>query len=54
MRVDNGRVSPFDHVLSQLWTSVVQPIMCKLSLQIGDVRTHYPEKTNHLTESGRT
>jgi tetratricopeptide (TPR) repeat protein len=54
MRLDIGRVSPFDHVLSQLWTSVVQPIICKLSLQVGDVRTRYHEKTEHLIESGRT
>jgi hypothetical protein len=34
MRLDNGRVSSFQEVLSQLWTTMVQPVIQKLGLKV--------------------
>jgi tetratricopeptide (TPR) repeat protein len=36
MRLDSGNVSSFEVVLSQLWTSIVHPVIFKLGLQVSD------------------
>jgi tetratricopeptide (TPR) repeat protein len=39
MRKDSGQYSSLEIVLSQLWTFMVQPVICQLGLQVSDVAT---------------
>jgi hypothetical protein len=49
MRLDSGKVFPFDVVLSQLWASIVQPVIRIMSLGVSaSVGFHQQHTLNHV------